>query len=123
MIKVFAITSFVSRDSGGLSSIHATQELAEKELERLNTLGSKLDQEYEIEEMEVRGLDFVSADQQRKLDAWIAENEQCIESAYGRDWASGFNAGTKLAAEVIRQGNWTWAEYQEHLKALAGHRP
>ena len=44
---------------------------------------------------------IITPEQQRELDAWVAGNEP--------DSAS--------AAEAIRQGNWTWQEYQEHLKA------
>jgi len=73
-----------------------------------------------------------AADRQRLLDAWIADNEQMeVPTALGprhtpqahfqrqqeSAFAKGYNAGSRAAAEAIRQGNWTWEEYQEHLAA------
>jgi hypothetical protein len=45
----------------------------------------------------------ITLEQQRELDAWVAGNEPTAADA----------------AEAIRQGNWTWQEYQEHLQARA----
>lgn len=56
-------------------------------------------------------------DQQRELDAWIAENEQ--RSEFDGLCASSYNAGSAAAAEAVRQGNWTWEEYQEYLAQRA----
>lgn len=51
-MRVFAITYYVSYETGGLTSLHATRELAEKELKRLNKI--KDGREYEIEEHDLQ---------------------------------------------------------------------
>jgi len=57
----------------------------------------------------------MTAEQQRELDAWVAENERCLGSTQGQAFVVGYNEGTKAAAEAIRQANWSWEDYQAHL--------
>lgn len=60
----------------------------------------------------------MTIEQQRELDAWIAENEQMevrVTRGHDQSYAEGYNDGAKAAAKAIRQSNWTWEEYQEHL--------
>lgn len=59
----------------------------------------------------------ITAEQQRELDAFIAENETMrvlVTRSHDQSYAEGYNAGSKAAAEAIRQGNWTWEDYQDH---------
>jgi hypothetical protein len=64
---------------------------------------------------------MMTNEQQIELDAWLAENEQMqarFASDRERSYAEGYNAGSRAAAEAVRQQNWTLEEYQEHLGKL-----
>ncbi len=60
---------------------------------------------------------MTTAEQQRELDAWIASKERCLGAykEYGEGYVNGYNDGASAAAEAIRQGNWSWEDYQAHL--------
>jgi len=57
---------------------------------------------------------ILSIEEQRQLDAFIAEKETC-DDLLDRPYSEGDNAGSRAAA-AIRQGNWTREEYQEYLR-------
>jgi hypothetical protein len=80
-----------------------------------NVKEEKLDQQRKENEITIPPCRSLS-EQQKELDAWLAENEQCLDSVQGDRYQEGYNDGAVAAAEAIRQGNWTWEEYQEHLR-------
>lgn len=54
---------------------------------------------------------MITAKQQQELDAFIAEKEQ-LDDESRSIYSKGYNAGSSTAAEAIRQGNWSWEDYQ-----------
>lgn len=58
---------------------------------------------------------MMTAEQQKELDIWTASLEKLLTGP-SSDYVKGYNDGIASVVDALRQGNWTWDEYQEWLK-------